>query len=161
MGKRVSLRHFERSDLSHMRRWLSDPELRAQIGATAPMGERQATEWYERMESDQARIWYAIVRDEDDGVIGEAGLLRMFPEWGTTDMTVIVGERDARGHGYGTEAGRLILDLAFEYMGLHRVAIGVVGFHEPALRFWERLGFGARACSATGTSWTVSSTTLS
>ena len=141
MGKRVTLRRFERSDLSHMRRWLADPELRAQIGATTSMNERQANEWYERMEGDPARLWYAIVRDEDETVIGEAGLLRMFPEWGTTDMTVIVGEPDARGRGYGTEVGRLLLDFAFDYMGLHRVAIGVVGFHEPALRFWESLGF--------------------
>ncbi len=141
MGKRVTLRRFERSDLSHMRRWLADPGLRAQIGATAPMSEREANEWFARMEDDPARLWYAIVSDEDESVIGEAGLLRMFPEWGTTDMSIIIGEKDARGRGHGTETGRLLLDLAFDYMGFHRVAIGVVGFHEQALRFWERLGF--------------------
>jgi RimJ/RimL family protein N-acetyltransferase len=56
-------------------------------------------------------------------------------------MTVIVGERDRRGNGHGSEAGRLLLDLAFNYLGLHRVAIGVVGFNERALSFWRRLGF--------------------
>lgn len=141
IGQRVTLRRMERADVPHVRRWYDDPELRAEIGATAPLSEAEAQAWFDGLEADPNRVWYAVVRDEDEAVIGEAGLLRMFPEWRTTDMTVIIGERDARGHGHGTEVGRLLLDFAFEYMGFHRVAIGVVGFHEDALRFWERLGF--------------------
>lgn len=141
MGERVTLRRIEREDLPNVRRWLDDPELRAWIGARSPLSEREAEEWFERVTSDPARAWYVIVEDEHDRVIGEAGLLRMDAEWRTTDMSVIIGEPDARGKGYGTEAGRLLLDFAFQYMGFHRVAIGVVGFHEAALRFWERLGF--------------------
>ncbi len=141
MGERVTLRRIERDDIPYVRHWYDDPQLRAQIGATEPMTEAEAGEWFERVVADPNRIWYVVVRDEDDKVIGEAGLLRIFPEWRTTDMTVIIGEKDARGHGYGSEVGRLLLDFAFSYMGLHRVAIGVVGFHEEALRFWENLGF--------------------
>ena len=141
MGERVTLRRFERDDVPTVRRWYDDSELRAQIGATAPMTEEEAYAWFERADAEPDRIWYAVVRDEDDAVIGEAGLLRMMPEWRTTDMSIIIGERDARGQGHGTEVGRLLLDFAFEYMGFHRVAIGVVGFHDEALRFWENLGF--------------------
>lgn len=141
MGKRVTLRRFERGDLPLLRKWLDDPELREQIGTTCPMSEAESEEWFRRVEEDPSRIWYAIVREDDGAVIGEAGLLRVFPEWRTTDMSIIVGERGARGRGYGSEVGGLLLSLAFDYMGLHRVAIGVVGFHEPAIRFWESLGF--------------------
>jgi len=87
------------------------------------------------------RAWYVIVLDEDDRVIGEAGLIRMFPLWRTTDMSIVIGERDCWRKGYGRETGRLLLDLAFNYFGMHRVAIGVVGFHEQALSFWKSLGF--------------------
>jgi RimJ/RimL family protein N-acetyltransferase len=111
------------------------------IGATEPMGEAEAKAWFEAIASDPSRAWYVIIRDEDDLVIGECGLLRMFPPWRRADMSIVIGERDAWRRGYGTEVGRLLLELAFDYMGFHRVAIGVVGFHEQALRFWERLGF--------------------
>jgi RimJ/RimL family protein N-acetyltransferase len=141
IGERITLRSIERDDLPHVRRWLDDPELRRQIGARSPLSEAESVEWFERISADPARAWYVIVVDEDERVVGEAGLLRMDPEWRTTDMTVIVGERDERGKGYGTEAGRLLLDLAFNYLGLHRVAIGVVGFNEGALGFWKKLGF--------------------
>jgi diamine N-acetyltransferase len=141
IGERVTLRRVERGDLPHIRRWLDDPELRKQVGAREPLSEDDAEQWFERISNDPHRAWYVIVAEEGDRVVGEAGLLRMDPTWRTTDMTVIVGEPGARGKGYGTEAARLLLDFAFQYMGFHRVAIGVVGFHEDALRFWERLGF--------------------
>jgi RimJ/RimL family protein N-acetyltransferase len=56
-------------------------------------------------------------------------------------MTIIIGEKDAWGKGYGTEAGHLLLDYAFNRLGFHRISIGVVGFNKRALRFWESLGF--------------------
>jgi len=141
IGDGVTLRQVEKDDLPHIRRWLDDPELRAMIGATEAMSDADAEAWFRAVTSDPSRAWYVILRDEDDRVIGECGLLRMFPPWRRTDMTIVIGERDAWGKGYGTEVGRLLLELAFDYMGFHRVAIGVVGFHEQALRFWEKLGF--------------------
>jgi len=141
IGKRVTLRRFEHGDIEHVRRWMDDAELRAQIGATSPLGAEEAETWFEGVENDASRAWYAVVRDDDDAVVGEAGLLRMWPEWRTTDVSIIIGERDARGRGLGRDVGRVLLDFAFEYMGFHRAAIGVVGFNEPAIRFWESLGF--------------------
>lgn len=140
MGGRVTLRRIEKSDLPHLRRWLDDPETRALIGETAPISAAQAEAWFDQAGSDPSRVWY-MIETPDGRVIGECGLLRMFPEWRTTDMSIVIGEKDARGQGYGGEVGRLLLDLAFNYMGFHRVAIGVVGFNAAALRFWERLGF--------------------
>ena len=140
MGEGVTLRRLERGDLPDIRRWLDDPELRVLVGATGAMPEGDAEKWFARADADPSRIWYVIVTD-DDRVVGEAGLLRLVPEWRTTDMTIIIGEKECRGRGFGTETGRLLLDLAFNYLGLHRVAIGVVGFNEAALSFWKKLGF--------------------
>ncbi len=141
MGVKVYLRRMERGDLPHVYRWLSDPELCGLIGhgGAGSMGEIEA--WFDRASADPARRWYAIVTSEGDRVIGEAGLLRLDENWRTTDMSIIIGERDEWRKGYGSEVGRILLDFAFNYCGVHRVAVGVVGFHEPALRFWEKIGF--------------------
>ena len=79
--------------------------------------------------------------NENQRVIGDAGLLRIFHSWHTTDMGVVIGEKDMWGKGYGTEAGRRLLQFAFDKLGFHRVAVGVVGFNTRALRFWTGLGF--------------------
>ena len=101
------------------------------------MTEEEAEAFLEKVRTDESRRWFAIT--VDGRVIGETGLLRIFPEWRTTDMSVILGEE--RRKGYGTQAARLMLDLAFGELGMHRVAVGVVGFNEDAIRFWESLGF--------------------
>lgn len=141
VGERVYLRPFARDDLSYILKWSRDAEIRKLTGEVSPMSRAEAEGFYRKLRTDKDRIWFAIVMKEGDRVIGESGLLRMFKPWRCTDMTIIIGEKDAWGEGYGTEAGRLVLDYAFKELGLHRVSIGVVGLNERALRFWEGLGF--------------------
>jgi RimJ/RimL family protein N-acetyltransferase len=141
VGERVYLRPLEADDLEHIRRWANDPEIRGLTGESKPMSKFEAEAWYDRVKDDEHRVWFIVALQENDRPIGEAGLLRMFPVWRTTDLSIILGEKDVWGQGYGTEAIHLLLDYAFGYLNFHRVAIGVVGFNERALRFYERVGF--------------------
>ena len=141
IGKRVYLRALEKEDLIYIRKWSNDPEIRKLIGEVVSMSQADADKFLERVYSDNTREWFVIVVKENDRVIGETGLLRMFPAWRTTDISIIIGEKDAWGKGYGTEAILLLLDYAFRYLNFHRVAIGVVGFNKSAIRFWEKVGF--------------------
>jgi len=140
-GRRVYLRPFQRDDLPYIQKWSNDTEIRKLTGEVAPMNRAEAEKFYKDLRADKERIWFVIVLKKKNRAIGEAGLLRMFRPWKCTDMTIIIGEKDAWGKGYGSEAGRLLLDHAFDRLGFHRVSVGVVGFNERALRFWESLGF--------------------
>jgi len=53
----------------------------------------------------------------------------------------MVVEKDYRGKGYGKEAIILLMDYAFGHLNFHRISIGVVGFNDNALRFYEKIGF--------------------
>ena len=141
IGERIILRPFAKKDLTYIQRWSNDAELRKLIGEIAPMSQADAEKYYEERRSDKTRLWYTIVLKKDNRVIGEAGLLRMFKPWRNTDMTIIIGEKDAREKGYGKEAGHLLLTHAFHNLGFHRISIGVVGFNKKAIRFWKSLGF--------------------
>ena len=140
-GERVRLRPLEDEDAILLQMWSEDPGLRRLTGEVSPMSQAETEAFLEKARNDEAREWFAVTIREDGRVIGEAGLLRKFPPWRTVDVSVIIGEADERGKGYGTEAVLLLLDLAFRDLGYHRVAIGVVGFNEQALRFWSRVGF--------------------
>jgi diamine N-acetyltransferase len=140
-GKQVYLRPLEKADLPLLQIWSNDAELRGMTGEVMPSSLSVMEEFYERVRTDSSRVWFVVVLKEDDRVIGEAGLLRMFPAWRTTDLTIIIGDRSAWGKGYGTETIHLLLDYAFGYLNFHRVSIGVVGSNEQALRFYEKVGF--------------------
>jgi len=101
------------------------------------------------LETELARItrpedtdedWYAIT-DLDGRLIGETGLLRLWRHWKSTDMSMIIPDPKDQGKGYGSEAGRLIIDRAFQHYNLNRISVGVVELNKQAVKYWERLGF--------------------
>jgi RimJ/RimL family protein N-acetyltransferase len=141
IGKRMKLRPLVRGDLLYLRKWLGDAEVRGLIGEVAPMSKADSEEFLKKVRADTARAWFMVVVKGNNRVIGEAGLLRMDYTWRTTDVSVIIWEREEWGKGYGREAVLLLLDYAFRKLNFHRAAIGVVSFNERALRFWERIGF--------------------
>jgi len=141
VGERIMLKPFTKKDLAHTIRWSNDAELRKLTGEVAPMSQAEAEKWYKELRRDEDRAWYTIVVKKDNRVIGEAGLLHMFKPWRNTDMTIIIGEKNARGKGYGKEAGHLLLNHAFHTLGFHRISVGIVAFNKPAIKYWKTLGF--------------------
>lgn len=140
-GKLVYLRPLLPEDLPQFLVWFNDAELRGLTGEVFPTDMKGMEEYLERVHNDHERVWFAIVTQEGDRLIGETGLLRMFPAWRNTDLSIILGDRSARGKGYGREAMELILDYAFGYLNFHRISIGVVGSNQTALDFYRRVGF--------------------
>ena len=130
-----------REDLIYLQKWLEDAEIRRLIGEVGSMSKADAEKFLEKVRGDTERAWFMVVVKENNKVIGEAGLLRMDRAWRTTDISVIIWEREEWGKGYGTEAVLLLLDHAFRHLDFHRAAMGVVGFNERALRFWGKVGF--------------------
>ncbi|NTV35410.1 MAG: GNAT family N-acetyltransferase [Anaerolineaceae bacterium] len=140
-GSQVYLRPIEKDDLKQLYVWFNDPEIRALTGEVFPTSQTGMEEFLSKIQADTSRVWFGIVLQENDQLIGETGLLRMFPAWRNTDLSIIIGEKSKWGKGYGNETMELLLDYAFGYLNFHRVAIGVVGTNERALRFYERIGF--------------------
>jgi RimJ/RimL family protein N-acetyltransferase len=141
MGKRVCLRPLTREDLVYLRKWYDDVELRGLIDEVSSMSEVDCQRFLEQVYADKEREWFVVVTKKSNRVIGEAGLLRMDFVWHNTDVSVIIEEKEEWGKGYGTETALLLLNHAFTNLGFHRAAVGVVGFNERALRFWEKVGF--------------------
>jgi RimJ/RimL family protein N-acetyltransferase len=140
-GNDVYLRPINKEDISHLIRWSNDPQLMGLIGEFSPLCQDSAEKYFQIIKEDKNRVWFVIVLKEDGRVIGEAGLLRMFHPWRTTDLSIIIGEKDCWAKGYGSEAAILLMNYAFGYLNFHRISIGVVGFNVRALNFWEKVGF--------------------
>ena len=76
-----------------------------------------------------------------DRLVGTCALSQMDGDHGSALYHITIGEKDAWGNGYGTEATRLMVGHAFENLGLHRIALTVFAFNERAKRAYETCGF--------------------
>ena len=140
-GEKIYLRPFEQEDLLTVTKWFSDSEILGLIGENKPSSLKDIEKHFEKIRNDDSRRWFAICRIDNNKLIGECGLLRIYFPWRTSDLTMIIGEKDEWGKGYGREAIKLLLDYAFFYLNLNRIAIGVVGFNQRAIKFYSRIGF--------------------
>ena len=74
-------------------------------------------------------------------LIGTCAFSQLDGDNGSALYHITIGEQDAWGHGYGSEATQLMIDHAFGTLGLHRIALFVFEFNERAIRAYRRCGF--------------------
>ena len=86
-------------------------------------------------------VAYAIDLREPGRLVGLTTFSNLDPDNGSVLFHITIGEPDAWGQGYGTEATGLMLQLAFERIGLHRVSLSVFSFNERAIRSYQKSGF--------------------
>ena len=139
-GEKVILREQREEDAPYFTYWFNQPQVMFQCGFEKPASEEEIRKTITVSHKREDSVWYTIT-DLDGNVIGETGLLRMFPAWHQTDLTIIIPDPEMQHKGYGTEAIRIILDMAFKKYEMHRVSIGVVGLNTDALAFYRKIGF--------------------
>ena len=139
-GKRVILREQREEDAPFYAYWFNQPQVMFQCGFEKPTNEEEIKTCINVNHKSKDSVWFTIT-DLDGNIIGETGLLRMFPAWHQTDLTIIIPDPKMQHKGYGTEAIRILLDMAFHEYEMYRVSIGVVGLNTNALEFYKKIGF--------------------
>ena len=141
-GSRVTLRRHVPENLAAFRRWYSDPEIaRLARYQEAPMRPDEIERFFAaRVVGDDA-LAMAIHELATDRLVGTCAFSQLDGDNGSALYHITIGEKDAWGRGYGTEATRLMLDHAFGTLGLHRIALFVFEFNERAIRAYRRCGF--------------------
>lgn len=95
------------------------------------------------------RVKDTLIVELDGAVIGDL-MLKVEDAWGQGEVAEKVKRMQAEigwcldpaygGRGYGTEAARELLRIAFSELGLHRVIALCFAANEPSWRLMERIG---------------------
>jgi RimJ/RimL family protein N-acetyltransferase len=73
--------------------------------------------------------------------IGNIALLNIHPTFRSAEISIIIGDKQSRGHGYGTEAIRLLINHAFTRMNLNRLQAGMVTRNLSSQGAFMNVGF--------------------
>lgn len=87
------------------------------------------------------RADWAIVGVEDGTVLGEVVLFELDEDNESMVFRIALVGPAVFGHGFGTEATRLVRDFAFDQLGLHRLSLEVFDHNPRARRVYDKCGF--------------------
>ena len=142
MGDRVVLRRHAPANLAMFKRWYSDPEVsRLTRYQDGPMRPDEIERFFAARVIGPDSFTMAVHVRDTDRLIGSCAFSQLDADNGSALFHITIGEKDAWGKGYGTDATRLMLEHAFTRLGLHRVALSVFAFNERAIRAYRKAGF--------------------
>ena len=147
----VTLRPAVPADLTHLRRWDQDPDVR---------GSLVDSDWHWDTELPKHPAWRDWLIAEVDG--RPIGFIQIIdPEheetkyWGCMKaghraIDIWIGEPDARNRGYGAQMMELAIERCFAEPSVHTILIDPLATNVRAHRFYEGLGFEYVVCRTFG-----------
>jgi len=142
-GDKVRLRPIERDDLPRFVRWFADAEVRRYLGVYLPFSMAQEERWFEGLlERIERQEDLVLAIETAEGVhIGNVGLHSINWKDRHAELGIVIGEKMHWSQGYGADAIRTLLRVAFREMNLHRVFLRVDVDNARGIRCYEKAGF--------------------
>ena len=142
VGTRVRLRAIEPSDYPLLFDWVNDPSVMVYWGRPGnTQSLAQVIEEEERQAARNNSRKYLIETCDKRKVIGQIDYYDLDSIARSAWTSIMIGNAEYWGGGYGTEAMRILLHYLFNQVGLHRVALTVHESNTRAQRSYEKNGF--------------------
>ncbi len=140
-GEKCTLRPLMKEDAKVLAQMVNSPEAREYLQMVFPINDIAEEKWIERLYRGypQNDIVYGIV--VDGRLVGTVGLHNI--NWTSRHATfgIAIWLPEYFGKGMGTEATKLMLQYAFDYLNMHRVKLEVYEYNERAIHVYKKLGF--------------------
>lgn len=145
-GELVALRQHVPHNRAAFQRWYADPEIANLLRHDLePLTDWQSRGYFDSfiLPSSARGTCFAIHARKGKRLLGTTAVTDRSRTGDTTSalFRIVIGEKDAWGRGYGTEATRLVMDEAFENLGLDEVRLEVFSHNARAIAAYERVGF--------------------
>jgi len=148
-GQRLYLRFLEESDVTEdYISWLNNYEVTRYLETGKfPSTPQTVRKYLERFIANTTDIIFAIIDPETEQHIGNVTLNHINWIHRTADTGIMIGRKDYWGKGYGFEAWSLVLEYAFERLGLRKITAGAIAEHSASIRVLKKLGFKVEGTS--------------
>lgn len=139
--ERLYLRPFETKDLVILVPMYSNINVMRFIGAGKTLTRSQtekSIEMWNEYEAKHGFTNWAVIRKEDDTVLGKCGL-SWIPDNSDIEISYILDE-PYWGMGYATEISKAVLDYALESLNLKRIVAMAYPQNSPSIKVIEKIG---------------------
>jgi RimJ/RimL family protein N-acetyltransferase len=122
VGERVALGPLRPELFALHHAWVNDPEVGWNVfGAPQSRTFEEERDWLVREPAKPDNRFWLVYRTDEHRPIGVASLTEIDRDAGSAMFRILIGAAGDRGHGFGTEATRQVLDYGFRELGLREV----------------------------------------
>ena len=122
-------------------RWRNQPVVVENFIYRKPVSREDHINWLENKVFKGLVHQFIVCRNEDDLPLGSIYLQNFEEENRKAEWGIYLGEEQAYGKGIGTEAAKLLLNYAFEELGMHKVVSRVLAHNQASIRMNEKAGY--------------------
>ncbi len=143
-GTLAELRRHTPADVDDFVRWYTDPEIAELLRHDLrPLTATQARGYFLSivLPASTAGTAWAIHDHASGNLIGTTAVTQIHFDRSSCLFRIVIGEKQAWGHGFGTDATRLVVAEVFETLNLDKVKLEVFAHNPRAQRSYEKVGF--------------------
>ena len=142
---RIYLRLMTAEDTENIIKWRNSDVVRKQFIYQKEFTVESHENWIKTMIETGKAAQMMIVLNEGDRAIGSVYVRDIDLEHKKAEYGIFIGETDCLGKGYGTEAAELMIEYAFDFLGIHKLMLRVYAENERAIKSYEKAGFKKEA----------------
>lgn len=137
-SERLHYRGINRGDADRIVAWRSSESNYRYFADPRPLSKEDHLVWFERYLQDDARFDFMIL-DEEHKPIGVVGLSDIKGD--SCEVNYIIGDEEARGSGYASEAVRAVMGFAERALGIKRMTAIIKSDNEASMHVAQACGF--------------------
>ena len=144
IGETIMLREYREDDFPEIRKWVNRAETTRFLSSRfwAPQTTMDTRQFLDNMlQSSHNGCNFVIADKQTERYIGQLDLFRLDWKLRCAELGIVIGAEEERSRGIGREALTLLLQYAFDTLGMERVELTVDMDNEQAKRCYERVGF--------------------
>lgn len=144
-GQNIVLRMMEDADTDLIVKWRNSQSVRSHFIYREPFTPEGHRNWIETMIKTEKAVQFIICEKTGLRPVGSVYFRDIDKQEKVAEYGIFIGEEDAAGKGYGSEAAKLAVDYAFQRMEVDRLVLRVFTDNEPAIGSYKKAGFQKEA----------------
>lgn len=139
-GDKVALGPIRRDLIPLYQSWINDLSV-TRFLANGPISLDEEVGWYESVLKDKRLVYFTIYELPSYRPIGGVDLHGIDLRNRNAEVGIMIGERNARGRGLGTEAVQLVCDYGFHALELNSIWLLTYGWNIAGQKAYVKAGF--------------------
>ncbi|HMM10912.1 MAG TPA: GNAT family protein [Bacteroidales bacterium] len=145
-AENISIRAIEPDDASLIYKWENDKSSWSHSDNLLPYSyfeiEQFLLEGHDIYRNRQARFMVDVLNENENRTVGMIDLFEFHPHHKRAGIGIYI-DSGFRRRGIGFRSLQLIIDYAFEVIGLHQIYCSMLSDNESSIKLFSRLGFVA------------------